>query len=88
MPWSIHDQILLMQWRFMTNLGKQHWKTVKWILRCLQGTINKCLFFKSDELTLQGFVDSDFTGETDHKRSTIGYVFTIGTTVVSWVLQK
>lgn len=88
MPWSLLDQLLLMQWRFMTNLGKQHWETVKWILRYLQGTINKCLCFKSDELTLQGFLDSDFTGEIDHKRSTTGYVFTIGTTVVSWVLQK
>ena len=24
--------------RFMSNLGKQHWQVVKWILRYLQGT--------------------------------------------------
>jgi hypothetical protein len=29
--------------RFMTNPGKQHWEAVKWILRYLRGTTDKCL---------------------------------------------
>jgi ATP-binding cassette subfamily B (MDR/TAP) protein 1 len=32
--------------RYMSNPGKQHWEAVKWILRYLRGTTEKCLTFK------------------------------------------
>jgi hypothetical protein len=73
--------------RFMTNPGKQHWEAVKWILRYLRGTTDRCLCFRRGELKLQGFVDADFAAEVDHRRSTTGYVFTVGTTAVSWISQ-
>ncbi len=47
----------------------------------------KCLTFRKDELKLEGYVDSDFAGEVDHRRSTTGYVFTFGSTAISWVSQ-
>ena len=31
--------------KFMSNPKKAHWEAVKWILRYLQGTIEKCLSF-------------------------------------------
>jgi hypothetical protein len=39
---------------------------------------------------LHGYVDSHMAGDKDSKRSTTGYVFTIGGTTVSWIskLQK
>lgn len=43
-------------------------------------------FGRGDSL-LQGFVDADLAGEIDHRRSTTGYVFTMGSTAVSWVAQ-
>ncbi|KAK0573601.1 hypothetical protein LWI29_010645 [Acer saccharum] len=73
--------------RYMSNPGKQHWEAVKWILRYLRGTTEKCLTFRKDELKLEGYVDSDFAGEVDHRRSTTGYVFTLGSTAISWVSQ-
>ena len=73
--------------RFMTNPEKQHQEAVKWIIRYLRGTIDQCLCFRKGELRLQGFADGDFTGEVDHRRSTTGYVFTLGTIAVSWVSQ-
>src|SRR4029450_12534750 len=73
--------------RFMANPGKRHWEAVKWILRYLRGTTDRCLCFRKGDLRLQGFVDADFAGEVDHKRSTTGYIFTMGTTTVSWVSQ-
>ncbi|KAL2226886.1 UNVERIFIED_CONTAM: Retrovirus-related Pol polyprotein from transposon TNT 1-94 [Sesamum indicum] len=77
--------------RFMSNPGVMHWEAVKWILRYLRGTKDRALVFGKGKLTLFGFVDADFAGsDYDKRRSTTGYVFTYGGTVVSWVskLQK
>jgi ATP-binding cassette subfamily B (MDR/TAP) protein 1 len=53
----------------------------------VRGTTEKCLTFRKDEFKLEGYVDSDFAGEVDHRRSTTGYVFTFGSTAISWVSQ-
>ncbi|CAA0813321.1 Uncharacterized mitochondrial protein AtMg00810 [Striga hermonthica] len=73
--------------RFMSKPGEAHWEAVKWILRYLRGTTEKCLYFKKGDLKLQGYVDADFGGEVDHRRSTTGYVFTVGATAASWMSQ-
>jgi hypothetical protein len=73
--------------RYMSNPGKQHSEAVKWILRYLRGTTEKCLTFKKDELKLEGYVDSNFAGKVDRRKSTTGYVFTLGSTAISWVSQ-
>ena len=36
---------------------------------------------------MQGYVDIDFSNEIDNWKSTIGYVFTLGTTAISWISQ-
>jgi len=48
------------------------------------------LHFCKRELELQGYVDTDFAGEVDHQRGTASYIFTVGTTTVSWIswIQK
>ena len=71
--------------RYMNNPGKEHWMAVKWILRYLKGSINQALFFGGSNISLQGYVDADMAGDIDNRRSTTGYVFTIGGTTVSWV---
>ena len=45
------------------------------------------MYFGKAELKAQGYVDPDFASEVDHRRSTTGYIFTVGTTVVSWMSQ-
>ncbi|KAL6135376.1 hypothetical protein ACLB2K_067604 [Fragaria x ananassa] len=42
---------------FLSNLGKEHWNAVKWILRYLQGTSKMSLCFGSrkSELVGQGY---------------------------------
>jgi hypothetical protein len=76
--------------RYMNNPGKEHWEEVKWILRYLRGTATHALCFGGSNTFLQGYVDSDMAGDKDSRRSTTGYVFTIGGTIVSWIskLQK
>jgi hypothetical protein len=76
--------------RFASNPGKQHWEAVKWILRYLRGTADVPLCFGRADLVVRGYVDADFAGDHDTRRSTTGYVYTLGSTAVSWVsrLQK
>src|SRR3954464_15405009 len=66
---------------FMSNPGKQHWEAMKWIFRYLRGTAKLGLEFRKREKekswTLKGFVDVDFGGDLDKRRSTMGYAFTL-----------
>ena len=71
--------------RYMNNPRKKHWMAVKWILRYFKGTTNQALCFSGSNISLQGYVDADMVGDRDNRRSTIGYVFTVGGTAVSWV---
>ena len=69
--------------RFMSRPGKQHWKAVKWILRYLKGSSDTCLCFIGVSLKLQGYVDADFVGDIDSRKSTTEFVFTLGGTAIS-----
>lgn len=70
--------------RYMANPGKEHWNAVQWIFRYLRGTSDACLQFGSSGEGLVGYVDSDYAGDLDKRRSLTGYVFTIGGCAVSW----
>jgi Reverse transcriptase (RNA-dependent DNA polymerase)/GAG-pre-integrase domain/Integrase core domain len=72
--------------RYMSNPGKPHWEAVKWILRYLRGTTEHGILFdgaKAEKLSLSGFVDSDYGGNVDTRKSTTGFVFLLGG-CVSW----
>jgi hypothetical protein len=76
--------------RYMSNPGKQHWEAVKWTLRYLKGTSDMSLCFTGADLKLQGYVDADLAGDVDSRKSTTGFVYTLGGTAVCWTsrLQK
>ncbi|CAM8987567.1 unnamed protein product [Rhodiola kirilowii] len=77
--------------RFMGNPGKKHWEAVNWILRYLKGTTEYALCFEGKKVELVGYVDADLaSNDIDKRRSTTGYVFTLGGTAISWAskLQK
>jgi hypothetical protein len=76
--------------RFLSNPGKEHWSVVKWILRYLKGTANKCLCFGNGDQMLVGYVDADMAGDVDSRKSTSGYLITFAGGAVSWQsrLQK
>ena len=76
--------------RYMSRPGKQHQEIVKWILRYLKGSIDTCLCFTSASLKLQGYVDVDLAGDIDSRKSSTGFVFTLGGATISWAsnLQK
>lgn len=71
----------------MHDPGKGHWQAVKWILRYIQATVDIGLEFERDHKHGQhvvGYVDSDYAGDLDKRRSTTGYVFTLAGGPVSW----
>lgn len=73
--------------RSMSRPGKQHWEAVKWILRYLKGSSDICICFTGASLKLQGYVDADFAGDTDNRKSATGYIYTLNGTAVSWISQ-
>lgn len=76
--------------RYMSNPGFEHWNAVRWILRYLVVTKDMALCYTGADIQLRGFVDSDMAGDIDSRKSTTGYVFTLGSAAISWMsrLQK
>jgi hypothetical protein len=56
----------------------------------LRGTSTRALCFGGSYIVLQRYVDLDMVGDKDNRRTTTGYVFTLGGIIVSWIskLQK
>ncbi|KAH9769282.1 hypothetical protein KPL71_011940 [Citrus sinensis] len=71
--------------RYMANPGGEHWIAVKRILRYIRGTSDVALCYGGSEFTVRGYVDSDFAGDLDKRKSTTSYVFTLAGAAISWV---
>jgi hypothetical protein len=64
--------------RYQSNPGPDHWKAIKKVLCYLQGTKSYMLTYRrSDNLEIIGYLDADFVGCVDTKKSTSGYIFTL-----------
>jgi len=53
----------------------------------VKGSLNRCLVFdKYNTITynVAGYIDSDYGGDLDSRRSTSGYVFTLRAGAISW----
>ncbi|KAM1135028.1 hypothetical protein ACFX19_044783 [Malus domestica] len=66
--------------RFMHNPEREHWNAAKWTLRYLHGTRDKSICFERCDEGIDkfsaGYVDSNFAGDLDKRRSMTRYVFT------------
>ena len=69
--------------RFMSNPGKQHCEAMKWLLRYIRGTQDYVLTFEKSKDKLVGYVDSDYAGSVDNRRSTLGYSFVLAGGAIS-----
>ena len=75
--------------RFMTTPKVEHWTTEKQVLRYVKGTLEfGILYSRSKDPRLCGYTDSDWAGSVDDKKSTSGYVFSLGTGAVTWTSKK
>ena len=65
--------------QYMSNPGWKHWVVVKHIFRYLRGTKDARPTFQSANLTkVEGYIDSDYAGNTDNWKSISSYLFTYG----------
>ena len=70
--------------------SNQHWTAVKQIFRYLSGTIDHGLLYEKTKgpTKLVGFSDADWGGDTEDFKSTSGYCFEIGGTLITWKSKK
>eukprot|EP00253_Pinus_taeda_P001803 PITA_01803 len=75
--------------RFMSAPKADHWIAAKRVLRYVHGTSNYGLLYtRSFDPILSGYTDSDWAGSIDDRKSTAGYVFSLGSGAVTWTSKK
>ena len=58
--------------RFIADPGEEHWNALKWIMRYIAGTLTLGLIYRCknrSDAEVTGFVDSDYAGCIDTRRS-------------------
>ncbi|KAH9769280.1 Integrase catalytic domain-containing protein [Citrus sinensis] len=78
------EHIVWMVSRYQSNPEPEHWTAVKHIMKYLKRTKNYMLVYSGDELIPVGYTDSDFMLDKDSRKSTSGYMFTLGSEAISW----
>ena len=79
--------------RYVSKPGKDHWTAVKRVFRYLCHTTDYAIFYQGRSepdrvINLHGFVDVDWEGYIDRRRSTIGYVFNLFGGAISWMSKR
>jgi len=65
------------------------WSAQKRILRYIAGTRDCGIMYASiEKKDLIGYTDNDFAGCLDDMKSTFGFVFHLGSGVISWASKK
>ncbi len=75
--------------RFQANPGIEHWKALLHVIGYVKNTIDYGLTYSRDaELTPLAYVDADYGGCRDTRRSTSGFVFLMAGGVVTWSSKR
>ena len=74
--------------QFNSNPGLAHWTAAQRVMRYLYATRHRTLVLGSRDVSLTGWVDSDWGACTDMRCSTSGYAFSLGTGIISWSSKK
>ena len=71
--------------RYQSNLGLDHWRVAKKVMRYLQGTkYYKLMYRQTSNLKVVSYLNSDFAGCVDSRKSTSGYIFILADGAISW----
>ena len=71
--------------RFASNPGPEHFVAAKRVLRYLKATANWGLAYpKESDFNLKTFVDADWAGDTNSRKSTSGLIVFLGKAAIHW----
>ena len=71
--------------RFMASPTELHLQAAKIVLRYLKGTVDLgILYRKRGNGELIAYIDSDYSGNIDDRKSTSSYVFLLSDGAMSW----
>jgi hypothetical protein len=76
---------------FLQNPGPAHWRAVQHLLAYLKGTLDYKITYRRGApsgIRPVGWVDADYAGDLDTRRSTSGEVFMMSGGPVSWSSKK
>jgi hypothetical protein len=75
--------------QFLSSPTITHFDTACRVVRYLKGSPGRGLFFPRDScLQILGFADADWANCIDTRRSTSGYCFFLGSSLISWRAKK
>jgi len=74
--------------QFLDKPGIAQVNAVKRLMKYIQATKSYCLMFTRTDGQLVGHVDADWANEPTDRRSTTGYIFTLGSAPTSWKTRK
>src|SRR6266545_1467485 len=75
--------------RFQADPGIEHWKNLLHVVGYIKNTIDYGLSYSWDaDLTPLAYIDADYGGCKDTRRSTSGYVFTMAGGAVTWSSKR
>ena len=74
--------------RYMSNPTTVHWQEVIGVVRYLAGTATYGLTYGTRNESLIGYCDADYATDTDTRRSTSGYVFTLYGGAIAWQSKR
>jgi hypothetical protein len=75
--------------RYMQTPHEIHWKETKRIFHYVRGTVQFRIHCNSGGTPLLvGFTDSNWVGKPDDRNLTAGYVFSLGSGLVTWACKK
>ena len=75
--------------QFMECPRKPHLDSVRHTLHYVSATLDYALFYGPDsELELYGYTDADWAGSAYDRRSTNGFMFSLGSAAITWSIKK
>jgi hypothetical protein len=73
----------------MVDTKRVHLIAVKHVMRYLKGTVDYGLKYVVDnETNLLGYLDYDWASSVENHKSTLGFCFTLGSSMISWISKK
>lgn len=71
--------------RYLDHPSSAHVNAVKRIFKYIKGTTEMGILYKNeDNFNFVGYSDADYAGDSESRRSTSGYMFHIGSGIISW----